>query len=179
MQFLNDELIQIPTFLHVSKALFKLMIYFWSKGKVIHKNNTGRERERQQWFVHMKLLSTQKCNWILQIEAFSRCLVCRVTLCLLSSPSILQTESRLSPAENDDGKQVYVFILEKPSATRTSTLTVYSPCFFPYHFIHFLNSLSMVCQKKNVNIQLIPSTFHPWTHQDAKALTISDASVAI
>lgn len=38
-------LIQIPTFLHVSKALFKLMIYFWSKGKVIHKNNTGRERK--------------------------------------------------------------------------------------------------------------------------------------
>lgn len=25
-------------------------------------------------------------------------------------------------------------------------LTVYSACFFPYHFIHFLNSRSMVCK---------------------------------
>ena len=29
---------------------------------------------------------------------------------------------------------------------RSDALTVYSACFFPYHFIHFLNSRSMVCQ---------------------------------
>lgn len=28
-------------------------------------------------------------------------------------------------------------------------LTVYSACFFPYHFIHFLNSRSMVCKGQN------------------------------
>lgn len=28
-------------------------------------------------------------------------------------------------------------------------LTVYSACFFPYHFIHFLNSRSMVCKEPN------------------------------
>lgn len=28
-------------------------------------------------------------------------------------------------------------------------LTVYSACFFPYHFIHFLNSRSMVWKERN------------------------------
>lgn len=34
---------QCPTFLHVCKALFQLVIHFRTKGKVIHKYNTARQ----------------------------------------------------------------------------------------------------------------------------------------
>lgn len=39
---------KIQTFLHVSKALLQLVIYFWTKGKVIHKNNTGRQTKTEK-----------------------------------------------------------------------------------------------------------------------------------
>lgn len=39
--------LKIPTFLHVSKALLQLVIYLWTKGKVIHKNNTARQTEKE------------------------------------------------------------------------------------------------------------------------------------
>lgn len=37
-------------------------------------------------------------------------------------------------------------VIQEPTKNQ---LTVYSPCFFPYHFIHFLNSLSMVWRKEH------------------------------
>lgn len=38
----------ILTFLHVSKALLQLVIYLWTKGKVVHKNNTGGQKIKRR-----------------------------------------------------------------------------------------------------------------------------------
>lgn len=49
------------------------------------------------------------------------------------------------------------------------SLTVYSACFFPYHFIHFLNSLSIVCKREENQNQLLGHLIFPipskqWRH---------------
>lgn len=159
--------------------LAKRSLSWWStsgpKAKLFTKIILG-ERVRDNGllfllYVHKKL---QKWIWIFLIEAFSCCLVCCVTLCLLSFPSILQTESHLSPADKDDKNGLHVYI-QKLSTMRNTTLTVYSPCFFPYHFIHFLNSLSMVCKKINIQLML---PIHSWIHQEAKPLRESDTFIA-
>lgn len=50
------------------------------------------------------------------------------------------------PAEQGDGGSGGGTQAPLGAGHGAMALTVYSACFFPYHFIHFLNSRSMVCK---------------------------------
>lgn len=139
----------LPSFM-----LAKRSLSWWStsgpKAKLLTKIIL-EDRERQEWVTisssySYKVTINTKMQLNLLDWGFFMLPVCCVTLCLLSFPSILQTESHLSPADKDNKNSLHVYI-QKLSTMMNTTLTVYSPCFFPYHFIHFLNSLSMVCEK--------------------------------
>lgn len=40
----------VQTFLHVGKPFLQLVIHLWTKGKVIHENNTAREQMQSIYY---------------------------------------------------------------------------------------------------------------------------------
>ena len=55
-------------------------------------------------------------------------------------------------------------------------LTVYSPCFFPYHFIHFLNSLSMDYREQTPSMTPFkPADPNPYAYSQLCSLLFQSA----
>lgn len=124
------------------------MIYFWTEGKVIHKNNTEKQkkgRKKNQPKKKKKDLAFNNCTVLAHFIGQRRWQTVGSSPCV-GDPFLPFFRQEIASLQLKD-KTNCGEMQHKQICNWNSTkhgLTVYSPCFFPYHFIHFLNSLSIL-----------------------------------